>query len=219
VSQCSVKPVSRGHSSNVPLALRSIRLPPHRNPSSETLTRPQFRAHTLLFPPTQKKRLCLPFILYLKNQNGNACSALLPPPSYCERGYLFVIPKPPELSRKASPTGRNLFSRPMKLWEEEELQREHQKFLLRLSPVRCPFTLALPRRCIDAPRRGFPGPGALTRALLTLPRDTFDRLLVLENHPAYLDYLKVNLRIYARPSASRHPGLTRSLLYVAIGKN
>ena len=37
----------------------------------------------------------------------------------------------------------------------------------------------------------FPGPGALTRALLTLPRDSFDKLIVLEEHPGYLDYLKV----------------------------
>lgn len=49
----------------------------------------------------------------------------------------------------------------------------------------------MPRSYIDAPRRGFSGPGALTRALLTLPRDTFDKLIVLEDHPGYLEYLKV----------------------------
>jgi len=35
------------------------------------------------------------------------------------------------------------------------------------------------------------GPGALTRALLTLPRDSFDKLIVLEEQPGYLEYLKV----------------------------
>ena len=35
------------------------------------------------------------------------------------------------------------------------------------------------------------GPGALTRALLTLPRDSFDKLIVLEEQPKYLEYLKV----------------------------
>lgn len=35
------------------------------------------------------------------------------------------------------------------------------------------------------------GPGALTRALLTLPRDSFDKLIVLEEQPAYLEFLKV----------------------------
>ena len=37
----------------------------------------------------------------------------------------------------------------------------------------------------------FLGPGALTRALLTLPRDSFDKLIVLEEQPGYLEYLKV----------------------------
>lgn len=35
----------------------------------------------------------------------------------------------------------------------------------------------------------------MTRALLTLPRDSFDKLIVLEEQPGYLDYLKVTARI------------------------
>ena len=31
----------------------------------------------------------------------------------------------------------------------------------------------------------------MTRALLTLPRDSFDKLIVLEEQPGYLNYLKV----------------------------
>jgi hypothetical protein len=59
--------------------------------------------------------------------------------------------------------------------------------------------------------------------LLTLPRDSFDKLIVLEDKPSYLDYLKVtghsfSWRIYARPPALRSLCLTRCLLYVAIGR-
>ena len=44
------------------------------------------------------------------------------------------------------------------------------------------------------------GPGALTRALLALPRDTFDKLIVLEDQPRYLEYLKVTGPL-CRPSS------------------
>ena len=44
----------------------------------------------------------------------------------------------------------------------------------------------------------FLGPGALTRALLALPRDSFDKLIVLEEHPGYLEYLKVTGPLAAR---------------------
>ncbi|TDL24169.1 S-adenosyl-L-methionine-dependent methyltransferase [Rickenella mellea] len=37
----------------------------------------------------------------------------------------------------------------------------------------------------------FPGPGALTRALLELPPSRLKRLIVMEESPVYLDYLKV----------------------------
>ena len=42
------------------------------------------------------------------------------------------------------------------------------------------------------------GHGALTRALLTLPRDSFNKLIALEEQPKYLEYLKV-----AEPFSSR----------------
>ena len=42
----------------------------------------------------------------------------------------------------------------------------------------------------------------MTRALLTLPRDSFDRLIVLEEQPGYLDYLKVT-KPYSSPAHIR----------------
>lgn len=44
---------------------------------------------------------------------------------------------------------------------------------------------------VDVSCHGLLGPGALTRALLTLPRDSFDKLIVLEAYPGYLEFLKV----------------------------
>lgn len=80
----------------------------------------------------------------------------------------------------------------MKLGEREVLQREHPRLLLRLSLVRSMLSfLLLSRLRIHSPNIWLPGPGALTRALLTLPRDTFDKLIVLEEQPKYLEYLKV----------------------------
>ncbi|KAJ4483467.1 S-adenosyl-L-methionine-dependent methyltransferase [Lentinula aciculospora] len=46
----------------------------------------------------------------------------------------------------------------------------------------------------------FPGPGQLTRSLLALPKERIKRLIVLEQEPKYLDYL--------RPLAALDPRLT-----------
>jgi transcription factor 1 len=40
------------------------------------------------------------------------------------------------------------------------------------------------------------GPGALTRALLNLPKERIRKLIVIEDHEQYLDYIRVSLILH-----------------------
>ena len=79
---------------------------------------------------------------------------------------------------------------PVESMEIEVFRRGHRRLSSRLSLVR-PWLLHFPLPDVRPFDMRSLGPGALTRALLTLPRDSFDKLIVLEEQADYLKYLKV----------------------------
>ncbi|KAF9643790.1 S-adenosyl-L-methionine-dependent methyltransferase [Thelephora ganbajun] len=117
------------------------------------------------------------------NSNETPLSALPPLPSQSEWRSIFNPPGASlglreRISIRNPHTARSLaegFTR----WTKPLFEADEAKGKANL-------VKGAPKIIIEA----FPGPGTLTRALLTLPRDSFDKLIVLEEQPRYLDYLK-----------------------------